>query len=121
MGNGQINFRADMVDALELDGKYVKFFLDIEKKTIGWTVIKGDADLDNLAEARLFKRSADGAVKIGVSRMLNKVGYMEHLPVKNLEVHLYKTPLMEGDVNYVILPDIQHEIQGDKRKVLEGV
>ncbi len=106
--NTTMYFPKDMASALEMDGKYYRLFADKEKKSIGWSEVKGKIDLENLNDARLAKSNKNsGAVLFGIGKILQYLDYELKDSIKNLEVKTHISPLMKDPVQYIILPDVE--------------
>ncbi len=105
--NGVIYFPTDVVKTYELEGKYIKFFADVQKKAIGWTVVEGDqkGGFSDLTGVRVMKRASpkSGQVVLAVGKMLKSMGVEKGVEFPNLQVRTYKDSLIEGDVWYVTL------------------
>ncbi len=113
--NNALYLSADMVDALEMDGKYYRIFADTEKKAIGWLETKGP-DLNSLNDARQARMNKQsGAVLFGVGKILKALNYDLKETIKGLRVNVYKSPLVDGDISYVILPSIEHGKDKEKK------
>lgn len=103
-----IYFPSDMVSILEMDGKYFKFFADLEKKAIGWVEVKGKTNLDEINGSRLARKNkVSGAILFGIGRILKALQYDLKSTISGIEVKTYVSPLVSGEVNYVILPEIE--------------
>lgn len=104
--NGQIVFKSDYIRIYELDNKYVRVFCDLEKRAIGWSVIEGKTELDELGDARLLKQDINGAAKLSVKKILSRLGYKElKTSILDLEIKTYKSMMHAGEIFYVIIPE----------------
>lgn len=105
-------FPSDMVHALEMDGKYFQLFADLEKKAIGWRVIEGQTELESISNARLANRNKQsGAILFGIGRLIKALNYEVTKSIPGLEVKTYMSPLLKGDISYVILPSPEKPYQ----------
>lgn len=102
-GNGAIIFNGQVVDVYELNNKYIKVFSDLEKKAIGWTIIKNDTNLEELNNARVLKKTKNGNIILSVTKILKKLGWEKGMKFTNLPVKLYKSPLETDDIWYIQL------------------
>lgn len=103
-----IYFPNEMVYALEMDGKYLQVFADIEKKSIGWSIISDETTLETINGARkLNKNKQSGAILVGVGKILKSLNYPITKTVKGLQVKTYVSPLVKESISYVVLPDIE--------------
>jgi hypothetical protein len=96
-------FRKDDIKIYDLANKYVRFFADVEKKAIGWSVCEGKTALENLNDARVVNPNKVGCALFGITKLLKHLGFEKGVVFKDLEVKLYKSPLIENDVWYVKL------------------
>ncbi len=117
--NNTLYFPSDMVHALEMEGKYFRLFADVEHKAIGWIETKGQ--LDELNDARLAKpNKQSGAVLFGVGKILKALGYELKESLTGLRVQTYTSPLVKGDISYVILPAIERPYAGKEKESADG-
>ena len=91
------------MDIYELEGKYLRLFADVEKKTIGWSIVEGKTDLDVINDARLLKANKGGVGVLGITKLLSRLGIEKRTAFKNLQVKLYKSPLNSYDIWYIKL------------------
>lgn len=89
-----------------LDKKIVRFYADLENKTIAWKEITGGSmgDLQNVRQLSINKES--GAILVGLTRLLKSMGVTkEMLPFKKIPVTKYKDSQIEGELNVIDLKD----------------
>lgn len=114
-GNQQIVFNKDFIRIYELESKYVRLFLDVEKRAIGFSVVEGDTDFAKLNDARHLKPDAKGNIKVSIRRLLTKIGYAKPMkPISNLEIKTYDSKEYGGTMYYVTLPPIEISITSKK-------
>lgn len=102
--NGILYFPSPVVRIYDLDGKYFRFFADISKKTIGWSIIEGKASLDDLVDTRkMVTHEKSGAGLFGIGKILKNLGIPKGTTFDKLEVKCYKSPLHSHDVWYITL------------------
>ncbi len=104
-------FPKEMVEVLEMDGKYFRMYADVSKNVIGWTEVKGDTSLEILSDARLAKKNKhSGALLFSVSKIIKNLNYTQNESLKGLEVNIYRSAMIKEPVSYVILPEPKVEI-----------
>ncbi len=105
-----IYFPKDMVYALDMDGKHFQIFADVEKKAIGWREVKGKTELETVKNSRKFtKNKASGVVLIGIGKILKALNYDLKESISNILVNRYESPLVIGEISYIILPNESKE------------
>lgn len=114
--NNTLYLPSDMVNALEMDGKYYRIFADVEKKAIGWLETKGQ--LNELNDARLAKANKQsGAILFGIGKILKTLNYPVKETIKGLRVQVYTSPLVQGEISYVVLPEVVLESGNEMQKL----
>lgn len=101
--SGVLCFPSSVVHIYDLEGKYVKMYADVEKKTIGWSIIEGQTSLNDLNGARLIKKLKSGCAVLGIRKLLKSIGIEHGAQFKNLETKIYKSSLNESDIFYIQL------------------
>lgn len=96
-------FPQDMVHALELEGKYLRFFVDKEKKLIGWRIVTEEGDLSSIRDLRVCKVNKGGGALFSVKEIVDYIGYKYDNGSAKLRVE-NATSTYTGDVSYVTLP-----------------
>ncbi len=96
-------FPSDVVKVYDLEGKYAKFYVDVQKRTLGWQIIEDKTELADLNAARLMKpqNPKTSAVTFGIGKILKGLGFDKDDEFPNLEVRKYSEPLTKGDIWYV--------------------
>lgn len=101
-----IIFPKDVTDTFELDGKFIKFFVDVTKKTIGWTIIEGKTDLQELNSVRKINVSKlNGTATFSIKKLLNAIKVNLGSCRRKIPVFQYKDILIGNDINYIELSD----------------
>lgn len=84
--HGYISFSAGYIRDKNLNGAFIKFFGDIQKKAVGWRILKREGSLDQMVGYRQLKvyESVDkinGYVtrvcKLNIKRLLTSIGAKE--------------------------------------------
>lgn len=104
--NGQLNFNSDYITVHEIDKKFTQFYLDQEKRTIGWRLIVGDTSLEELSDLRQLNLKPSGkgmSVKISILPLLHLLGWEKGISFKKMPIKVYKVDSQE--IHYVELPD----------------
>jgi len=101
--NGSIIFPSEVVRVYELDGKYLRLYADVQKKSIGWSVIEDETSLEALNEARQIRKMKGGNAVVSVVKLLKHLGIPKGTKIMNLPVNVYKSPLNSSDIYYIEL------------------
>lgn len=96
--------KRDYVQTYELNGKYLRYYVDKEKQTIGWAIIAGDTNLEELSDARQVKIYEGGSAVMSVKRLLTALNYKITDSLKNLPIKIYKSTMIANEIHYVELP-----------------
>lgn len=112
---GTLVFPKDVVSIYELDGKYIRFYVDKEKRTVGWTLFENYEPSDNLEDARQLKANPNGPIVVGIKKLLTLMGVDYTEGFKGLEVGTYKTSLIENQVYYITLPEKEVTIKTNEQ------
>lgn len=102
---GTLVFPTDAVDIYELDTKFIRLFADKEKRSIGWSILEGGTNLEELNDARKLVKTANGNIIVSIRKLLNKIGIEDFEDGwKNLNVSIYKSSLHTNDIYHVEIP-----------------
>lgn len=72
---GIISFSKNYIRNKKLDGKYVRFYVDKDKKTLGWRVVNEQGNLDVLKGLkRIVPTGKDVIYRLSIKSILNKMG-----------------------------------------------
>lgn len=104
--SGVLCFSINTLRIYELEGKYIRLFADVEKKAIGWSVVEGKTNLDDINDSRLVKTNASGCAVLGITKLLKKIGIEKETSFFNLPVKVYKSPLNSYDIYYIELKKV---------------
>jgi hypothetical protein len=105
-------FKKSDVLMYDLEGKYMRMFVDTEKKVIGWAIIGGSTDLEILKDCRVLKiNPTSGAIIVGAGRLLKALGVTEVKDNRKLSVKTYVSPLQKDKIYYVELNQKEEETQ----------
>lgn len=97
-------FPAEVVRVYELDGKFARFYADLEKKVIGWSILEGETSLENLSDARkLSKNKQSGAIAVSLKKLLSSLDIKIDPSFKRLDVSSYSSPLNAHEIHYINL------------------
>lgn len=105
-----------------LDGRYLKWFVDIEKKALGWRILEKERSLDALQDYfQLKKVPSTGVYQLSIRRVLNAFNFSDtNATFSDLEVGTYISKqeyFNDGTLHYVMLTDPK-PVQQRKRKLL---
>ncbi len=112
-----ITFPSRHPETVNLIGKYVTFFVDIHKNTLGWKVFKqGElGDLTNAVAVRKTMTTGDSyTVKIPIANALNAMKFTQGNSYKALEVERYREQGMLNDGHEIFYVTIKEE-KAEKR------
>ncbi len=120
---GTLIFTGEVLEIYDLENKFIRLFVDREKRSIAWQVLPDNASLEELNDARKVVKTTNGNAVISVKKLLTAIGIQKAdmgKGFKNLEVRTYKTALQAGDLYYVILPKKEHEYIAPEGAKTEG-
>ncbi len=104
--NGNLYFPPEVMRVYELDKKYFKFFIDVEKKTIGWQVLEGSTKMEDLNDARQMNMNVDNKCGIfGIGKLLKRLGWQVGQAYEYIQVKKYEAPLYAHEIWYITLED----------------
>lgn len=113
--NGLMAFNAETLNIYELENKSIKIFADIEKKSIGWSVIEGKTSLDDLNDAHQLTKNVNGCATVSVMKILRKMGIDSGVKFSKLPVKVYKPKLEPYNIYYVELEkEVKEEATHDE-------
>jgi hypothetical protein len=104
---GQMRFRREDILVYELEGKFVQFLVDKEKKSLAWKYYKGSPSQEAMQDLdlRQLKTNSSGTMMISVQRALSLLGAKEDVSYVNLPVRKYEAGYLSDEVSYVVLDD----------------
>lgn len=102
--NGVLAFPSETMRIYELANKYVKIYVDLERKTIGWAVIEGKTSLDDIDDARLMVQRKNGMATLMIGKILRKMGFEKgEAPTGDYDAKVYKSSFIANDIRYITL------------------
>ena len=117
---GSLTFPKSYVEDNTLDGKYIKWFLDVDRKAFGWKIL-GESKEEMLPDLKGYiqvkKQPSTGVYQFQVKRVLNTFQFKEEVCFKDLEVQRYVNnhdSFYNGTIHYLILDN--PEPCGERRK-----
>ncbi len=106
---GTIIFNCSDVRMYDLGGKFIKLFADTEKKIIGWSIISGKTDLEEIENSRELKVSVNGNIVIGIRKLLKAMD-IEIKDTKRVPVNKYVSSLYKDEIYYIELaPPVENK------------
>ncbi len=96
-------FSKSVINIYDLEHKYIKFFGDREKKTVGWSIIKSSSNLKGIEGIRQIKVNKNGVAVFGIARLLKSIGINLKEKKKDLLVKTYVSPLETHPIHYITL------------------
>jgi hypothetical protein len=100
---GAISFNAEYKVVYEIDQKYITFYADTQKRTLGWKIIEGKTELIELNQARQIIDKP--SLSISIVPLLRTLGWQKEEKHLKLPISVYKNKDVEGEIHYVQLPD----------------
>lgn len=101
--NNQLSFGRELINIYDLDKKFIEFYVDVEKKTLGWSIFEHTEDISAMKTLRQIKQRKSGGCAISIGTLLKRMNADLDLHRPNLEVKIYSTPLLEKDIYYITL------------------
>ena len=104
--HGTITFSKRYVEENNLDQKYLKFFVDIKKYALGWTIIKQTSFFTELKEYKQLKLSSANIYLMSVATALKQFKFSKNVKTfKGLTVKKYNCTYIAQQTNiyYVTL------------------
>ena len=101
---GAISFNQEYRTVYEINGKYITFYADIMKRTLGWKFIEGKTELIELNQARqIIDRPT---LIISIVPILKSLGWQKGEKYLKVPIQIYKNKDVEGEIHYIQLPDV---------------
>lgn len=100
-----ISFSADYVRDKCLLENFLLFYIDVEKNAVAWKIIQKDK-LGNLVGAKILKpaKRPNGQVYLmSVGKIVKPLRIDRSRSYKKLPIKTYKTSLIEGNLDYVVI------------------
>lgn len=103
--NGQLFYNKDYIHVYEIANKFAEFYIDKEKRTIGWRMLEDNIELAQLNQARKFvPQGPKQVIRVSLLKLLREVGWLRGESYLKIPIEIYKRG--SGDIHYVRLPDI---------------
>ena len=103
---GAISFNAEYKSVYELDNKYITFYVDTQKRTLGWKIIEGKTELIELNHARQLNATNKPVITVSVIPLLRTLGWSKGEKYLKVPIQIYKNKDVEGEIHYIQLPDV---------------
>lgn len=94
-------FSKTTTNIYDLDGKFIRFYADKEKKTIGWSILEKAEGLAQLEGVRQIKASSQG-IRLGIAKLIKVIGVKVESR-KKIEVKKYESSLQSHPIYYITL------------------
>ncbi len=103
---GQMIFNRVAIQNLGLDGAFIDFTWDAEKRALGWRRMNGHVLPQNewTKTMRLLQADDKGIVRVAIGRIMKAVG-IEKANYKSLLVEEYNDVMETKQIYYVIIPE----------------
>lgn len=98
-------FTKEVVNVYELGGKFIRFYADKEKRTIGWSIL-GEHEagpLEEIEGTKKVKVNSAGIALFGIGRLLKSVNITLTDNRKGLIVSTYRSSLHSHPIYYIKL------------------
>lgn len=113
--SGFLYFPKEVIHVYDLAGKYIKLFVDREKKALGWRVVDETTTPEVLNDCRVINSKNNGSAIFSIGKLLSsmgvdsvkvgtKISYIG-MPMSNVPVEKYRAGYLEGDIYYISLSD----------------
>lgn len=101
--SGMLYFPRETVNIYDLDKKWFKFYVDQDKKTLGWSLFQ-EGDIDEFKKRRKLMITETGSGVISIQKCLKALGLgkPDHV-MKDLRVRIYAGSYLQEEVQYVKL------------------
>ena len=102
---GLITFPKSYIIDNVLEKKYIKWYIDVGKKALGWKILEIEKDLSSLTDYIQLKASpSNGQYKMSIRRLLKAFNFKDmNVSFKNLEYEKYIGRLEDGTIHYLLL------------------
>lgn len=107
---GYILFPKQYVRDNELDGKFIKWFIDVSKRALGWKILDKEDTLNALEDYVQVKPvPSTGTYQMSIRRVLNAFNFHDkNVCFSDLEVQKYLSKqefFNDGTIQYLLLDD----------------
>ncbi len=106
--NGALSFNKDYIEIYELGNKFIRIYADTAKRSIGWKILEGKTDLEEVDDSRKMVLTPQNSIKLSITGILSILGWTKGESYKKLPIEIYKSDGIE--IHYIKLPDIEHRI-----------
>ena len=97
-----MTFSKSTIEEYDLNGKYVKLYADVSKKTIAWTIFERGSQSD-LSGLRELKAYSSGVLQLSIGKLLKSIDFKLKTSLKKLPVFEYNDLLEKKTYHYVEL------------------
>jgi len=106
--SGFLQFSRFNIEIYDLAKKWFEFFVDTEKKALGWKLIDKLPELSDLKLYRkLYISPKSGIGCIQIKSLLTKAGFQLPFHSIKLPVQIYKTGYLDSEINYIVIEPIE--------------
>lgn len=108
-------FMLETIKTYDLNKKYIRLYGDRANRTIGWSIVSGDTDLDTLNDCRYLEQLAStGYIQTGITKLLKSLGITLTRSLSKLPVKKYHNVLQTYAIYYVEIP--HEEVKLEEKK-----
>jgi hypothetical protein len=104
---GMITFSKAYVQEKGLDGRFLLFFVDVEKKALAWKKIDVTTLTGMVGARKLIGYLTNGVMqyKLSIRKILKSFGFRDDYAFNSLIIDSYAGSIIDGEVDYVVLKD----------------
>lgn len=98
-------FGKEVVNVYDLAGKRLKFYVDPQKKSIGWRILEGNISLEELNTGRVVKPMTSGVWTVSITSLVNYAKIDIPATRSSIPVKTYKpqAEYLSYDLSYIEL------------------
>lgn len=93
----------ETVNSLGLRDKFIKFYVDIEKKAVAWEIVTKEESLTSLKGIRKITITKAGTCVLSIGTLLKSLKVEDKLPLKGIPVEKYEASYLNKELNYIKL------------------
>lgn len=99
---GSITFSPSYLRDSGLEGKFIKFYVDVDKKALAWKVLEENS-VEGLKDYRHVKKQKSGVCQLFIGSILKLYKFKDIMRFKGLKVKTNYPTYLEGTMCYVKL------------------
>lgn len=108
--SGQLHYNSEYRKVYELNEKYVEYYVDVSKRTLGWRILEDKVELEELNGARKLIETEKGQIIVSITKLLRLFAWSKGQSYLKLPIQIYKQDKME--IHYIKLPEVDFTLNG---------